>query len=557
VNNSLIHLLRISYRSFLAAFVFVVGSLVIICQYLWNPDPHHDGIMFTAAVGFNEGLRPNTDFFAQYGPLAPMLQGFGLQVFGTTLFGLRFFSAALLIFTGAMFSIRAFQVYGLKFACLLWTCWSLTGPMGLPWSSVISTFSIVLVLFLSFGYRNQRFIFRPQVFLFVSQLLIIGSLIRIHLAVIVGFIGLTLIAKRSFLPKSFTVRWLLLSLANTLLLIFLLYKFEVLGAYFDQSFVWAITRYSTPALTLTYLSGLIWFVIIPASVMILCILLNRVSSFQNKFKYPVLLVSSATLASLLIYANDYTNRDTESLFDPRYFFIEFFRRFSLMLDYIPVTLLVLAIILPLVKRQKLIQRHNYSNLIALAIGLGALFQLYPLFDPWHLWLICPIIITCLVLLPIEFRALATYSKSLAYISMVVILALGVNFIGELKSQTYEFKSLILSGMTSSREDARELDDTLLAFQEVSIESQSVRFLCTDGLYASATQKYLSQGPFFVDWGLDNSPLDSQTRLIFVCDYTREAIGYYLNSGWDKFFILSSGHTNQKGESLFNALMKRG
>ena len=162
----------------------------------------------------------------------------------------------------------------------------------------------------------------------------------------------------------------------------------------------------------------------------------------------------------------------------------------------------------------------------------------------------------ILLLRTEHRVYAPYSKSLTYISIVVTLALGVNFVEEVKSQTFEFKSLVLNGMTSSRGDARALDETMLAMEKANLEKQSVRFLCGDGLYASASQTYLSQGPLFVDWNLDKSPLDSQTRLIFVCDYTQDAIDQYLKSGWDEIFILPSGHTNQKNERLSNALMKR-
>jgi hypothetical protein len=78
---------------------------------------------------------------------------------------------------------------------------------------------------------------------------------------------------------------------------------------------------------------------------------------------------------------------------------------------------------------------------------------------------------CLILLPTEYRFQANYSKSLAYISIVVTLSLGVNFTQGLRSQTYEFKSLVLSGMTSSREDAPELDKTMLAIEKTGIESQ--------------------------------------------------------------------------------------
>ena len=544
------------FRKLLTLVVFAIGAIAIILQYRWDPDPHHDGIMFTAAVGFNDGLTPNVDFFAQYGPLAPVLQGIGLQMFGATLFGLRFFSAVLLICTGAMFTFRAFQFYGLKFACLLWMCWSFTGPMGLPWSSVISTFLIVLVIFVSFGWQDQEAKFRPLVFLFVSQLLVVGALIRIHLAVIVLLIALTLIVKRLSLPRGFTNKWIILSLSNVSVLIFLLHQFNILGAYFDQSFVWATSHYSTPTLTLTYLSGLIWFVVVPSTFLVLSLMLNRVAALENRFRYPVLIGSMSILASFLIYANTYTNKASETLFDPRYFMIDFLRRLSLMLDYIPVTLIVLVIGLQVFKGRKIDQQDNLPNLILFAVGLGTLAQLYPLFDPWHLWLISPVIILCLVLLRTEIKTQAPYSNSIAYISAVVTLALGVNFISGLKSQTYDFESLVLYGMTSSRGDAPALDKTMLAFEKASIESQSVRFLCNDGLYASATQEYLSRGPYFVDWGLDESVLDPQVQFIFVCDYTQKEVNYYLDSGWDDLFFLSSGHTNQEGEPLYNSLMKR-
>lgn len=536
--------------------VFAIGAIAIILRYRWDPDPHHDGIMFTAAVGFNDGLRPNVDFFAQYGPLSAVLQGLGLQVFGVTLFGLRFFSAVLLIFAGAMFAFRAFQFFGLKFACFLWICWSLTGPMGLPWSSVISTFLIVLVLFVSFKCQDQVVRFQPFVFLFVSQLLIIGTLIRIHLVVIVVLIALTLITKRSSLPRGLTIKWVTLSLSNVAVLLFLLDLFNILGAYFDQSFVWAISHYSTPALTLTYLSGLIWFVVIPLAFLVLFLMLNRVSSLPSIYRYLVLISSLSILASFLVYANSYTNEAAESLFDPRYFMIEFFRRLSLILDYIPVTLLILVILLQVFKGRKIIQQDSFTNLILFAVGLGTLAQLYPLFDPWHLWLISPVIILCLVLLLTDTKIQAPHSNSIAYIAAVVTLALGVNFISGLRSQTYEFESIVLSGMTSSREDAPALDNTMLALEKANIESQGVRFLCTDGLYASATQEYLSRGPYFVDWDLDESVLDPQIQFIFVCDYTQKEINYYLDSGWDDLFFLSSGHTNQESKPLYNALMKR-
>jgi hypothetical protein len=544
------------FRKLLALVVFATGAIVIILQYRWDPDPHHDGIMFTAAVGFNDGLRPNVDFFAQYGPLAPVLQGLGLRVFGETLFGLRFFSAVLITLTGAMFTYRASQFFGLKFASILWICWSLTGPMGLPWSSVMSTFLIVLVLFVSFGWRDQEAKFRPMVFLFVSQLLILGALIRIHLVVIVSLIALTLVVKRSSLPGRFTIKWFTLSISTVTVLIVLLEQLNILSAYFDQSFVWAMSHYSTPALTLNYLSGLIWFAVVPLTFLVLFLMLSRVSSLPKRYRYLVLITSLFVLASFLLYASSYTNKATESLFDPRYFMIEFFRRLSLILDYVPVSLLVLAILLQVIKGRKSFQQDHLAKLILFAVGFGTLAQLYPLFDPWHLWLISPVIILCLILLYSKTKIQQPHSSSISYIAAVVTLALGVNFITGLKSQNYDFESRVLSGMTSSRQDAPALDKTMLALEKSNVESQSVLFLCTDGLYASATQEYLSRGPYFVDWNLDASIIEPQIQFIFLCDYTQNEVNYYLESGWEDLFLLASDHRNQKSEPLYNALMKR-
>ncbi len=165
-----------------------------------------------------------------------------------------------------------------------------------------------------------------------------------------------------------------------------------------------------------------------------------------------------------------------------------------MLDYIPTTFLIFAVILRLFEGRKILQQDNFTTLILLAIGSGTWAQLYPLFDPWYLWLVGPVIILCLVLLRTEVKIQAPYSKSIAYVSTEVTFAPRVNFISGLNSQAYDFKSLIPSGMASSRRDAVAPDKSMLVLENVGIESQSVRFLCNDGLYASATREYSSRGP---------------------------------------------------------------
>ena len=81
-------------KFFFALTLFIIGSWAIVAQYRWNPDPHHDGIMLTGAIAYIDGYLPNSEYFAQYGPLTSIFQGFGLLVFGKTLLGLRLFTSS-------------------------------------------------------------------------------------------------------------------------------------------------------------------------------------------------------------------------------------------------------------------------------------------------------------------------------------------------------------------------------------------------------------------------------------------------------------------------------
>lgn len=535
--------------------IFAFGSVLIFTQYSWNPDPHHDGIMFTAAIGFTDGLIPNIDYFAQYGPLASVIQGSSMQIFGPNLLGLRFFTASLLILTGALFSYRAFNAYGKKAACLLWICWSLTGPMGLPWATVITTCIIVLVLFFSFGHQKQTYYFRPNFFLVASQFLIIGSLIRIHLAVIVILIAGLLIVKNSLFTRKFAIKWLIFSVLNISLCITVLIHFNILDSYFEQSFKWAIDHYGTPAITFTYLSGLIWFVLVPGVIYALSWLINKCILNRTNLRYLFLLFIFLFLILALKYSSGYVNRKSETLFDPKYFLIEFSRRVLLMLNYLPVTLFLICVALLLLNRKRLLLATR-ENLIIIVIGLGTISQLYPLFDPWHLWMVSPVFFMCLLVLQVKLPSISSYSSALISITVIITIVLSLQFLKNFNSQSYEFQSTVLKGMSSSRQDALQLDTTMLALENATITKRGVQFLCTDGLYASATQHYLSDRPMFVDWGIDSKSMINDSHVIFICDYTQSAVDRYMSEDWKVIFLEPSGHTNYRSEPLFNALIRR-
>lgn len=543
-------------RNILVTVVFLIGSYLITSQYLWNPDPHHDGIMFTAAIAFVDGLRPNIDYFAQYGPLASVIQGFGLLLFGKTLMGLRLLTSFLLILTGLLVSRRIFQIYGLGLGLVFWISLAVAGPMGLPWSTVITTNLIVIVLFTSFEVTDHEIHLRPTMLLLGTQIILVGSLVRIQLIVIFFALTVVFIINRKFMEKNFLKKFIYCSFFTTTLSVVILTKLEILPSYIKQSFLWAFNYYATPSITLTYISGLIWFFIIPLVCYFMYILVYKSFKFKHKIGYVFLPIIISGLFKVLSTAYALEETGKQSLFNPSYFFYETLKRSLLSIDYLPISLFVGTTFYLhfLTKRREV--NNALNDHVLLAFGIGTLTQLYPLFDPWHLWMISPIFVMIL--------SLGRYLRFIPKVhktTVVIIFGIftSVSTLGYIKnssSQSFEFDSKILKGMTSSRADARQLDSTLLHLQKEYPGVGQVKFLCTDGLYAAAIQRYMNEDYMFVDWGLESTKIEAMTKSVFVCDYTKMQIDGFRGNGWNVVFEMPSGHLNHRRDQLNNALLKR-
>ena len=146
---------------------FVVGTLSFL-YFLGlakiNPDPHHDGVQFAAAVGVADGLKIHSQVFEQYGPVGAWIQGATLQLFGSTLLNLRLANVVLLTIATILL-LRIFFLLRVPksvsvLACLVWVLSCpvssiYPGAFGFwPWSSVF-----VLVFLLD----NAAVLLRSQV----------------------------------------------------------------------------------------------------------------------------------------------------------------------------------------------------------------------------------------------------------------------------------------------------------------------------------------------------------------------------------------------------------
>lgn len=544
-------------KFFFALTLFIIGSWAIVVQYRWNPDPHHDGIMLTGAIAYIDGYLPNSEYFAQYGPLTSIFQGFGLLVFGKTLLGLRLFTSSLLIITGVFLAHKLYRLFGFWIASSLWIVWTLTGPMGLPWASVISTTLIVICICISFQMRDEKLEFRSNSLLISTQLLTIGSLVRIQLLAIVFLVITVLLIKRKHLPKHLLRNLLSLTFLTLVSMVSVLGIVGILIPYVNQSIIWAFTHYATPEITSTYLSGLIWFVIVPIAMFCAWSILKI--CFDSGLGLRVISVFFVVILSLGIFLRVSKSNDLEvqSLYNLSFFLTEFCRRVLLSWDYLSISLFVFLAALMIYRS---ILRHadlELAQILLIAFGLGSLTQLYPLFDPWHIWMVSPIFVIILTLLVPRDSLGASSRKSLLTMSTAIGLILCLQLNNMADRQIFQFKSVLLNGMSSERVDSPYIDKTLIALEDLDTSKDKIRFLCTDGLYAAASQNYMSVDLMYVDWGLGLSPIRNSNKLLFVCNYTQKQIEAYVDKGWQTSFNIANGLVNSQNVILRNALLERG
>ena len=131
--------------------IFILDFFILGPQSILDPEPHHDGVMFAAAVAVSQGRIPNRDVFAQYGPLAPWLQGLYLHLFGNKLVNLRLMTVLLLSLTAVFMFVLIRKYLGSKISFVIQLAWivsypKLPLPPALPWSSVFSTLFLVLAI---------------------------------------------------------------------------------------------------------------------------------------------------------------------------------------------------------------------------------------------------------------------------------------------------------------------------------------------------------------------------------------------------------------------------
>jgi hypothetical protein len=508
----------------------ILNLFILVPQARYDPDPHHDGVMFAGAVAVAEGKVPNRDVFAQYGPLAPILHGQILKTFGIQLLNLRLVTALLLTLTALIvFALLRHQV-GFKIAFLLQLLWVVSHPKLplpplMPWASVICTL-LLLIAWLCWRTASRLDLKSYKIlFLYFSSGLAIslGIFVRIQMLAFVLVMIIIILYKlltRNTLPLQ-SMNFVLGCFVAVLGFLFWMSKNGSLADFIEQCITWPQEFYGRTYLPTTvftkdgfiYWSTWYYYPLFFALVSLLIHLTkkykgefglrNTPQSFSLWFTATILAIALSLLGTFDVQPKSYLNPILQLQW--------FIEKIPLSFFYFLATfgfIKVVATFLP--------GRKSYG-FFEITIVAAAIAQLYPGNDPIHLWWIAPILLVAVV--PDFYRRWINSGNLKAVFSYLLIFSILISTVNLIQLHSKErvtySKDTVLSGMQASADEVTFVGRSLELLSQVSSSGQ-VLFDCADGLYATSGGAYLAADKYFVNWGPERKPMERSASIVFIC-----------------------------------------
>ena len=479
--------------------IFLMAHLVRIP---FDPDPHHDGLMYTAAIASSTGLFPHRDFFSQYGPLTSFIHGLWFMAAPNTLLSLRFFNGLLLAISSLLlFRILKDQI-GVKLAFLISLVWSISSPeilpAGLPWPTVVSS---LLLLFLIYISKTSRIALSKWIVFLLGFVSAIALFARMHNLVIPVLVSiLCLLTKRYRFLLYFLLGYFTLLIAA----ISFLNLHSGLLPFIEQSIIWPLlghagSTFGAKALIVNALL-LLQFPFFAAVLWLVC---------RLAWRNTLLLV--VFLTTLILAAYLYSRRIPEiPVADRSFAKFDYLSAFVAQQSLQMITFGLMGVCLAL-QTKDLNNRLQFSEreILASSISIGAFFQLYPSPDAYHVWWIAPLLLAGL---PVNSSSI--FKRFAQTPILVAVLFVNLFHVSQIISfDRSKYQSEVLSGMYGTN---LGVDEALIEIQRI-IPLRSANFECIDGLFAANTRGYLANEVLYVNWLKKlNNPESSPALFLVSC-----------------------------------------
>ena len=542
----------LNHKSLSAIFITITNLIFFVNISRLDPDPHHDGVMFTAALASALGKVPNREFFAQYGPLTPVLQGMWLHLTSPTLFNLRLLHAIILTISALLMFLIISKRTRVDIAMVTTLIWTFSNPLLLtailPWSTNITTFLTLLII-----YSYEKLVKFPRLIAFSWGLVfVLGFLVRIHFAVTAVFILIFLWKKR--LRYKVTLKWLFIGILSGVSITSAI--FSLYGIWYDfiyQCFIWpAQFAVEVKRSWREYFS--FKFIFYGFFILGTSLFLNYMSK-KKSLNQAIKIIFGIILTVIFIDASSaykINNLPIGGITTDILHNLKIIRESMIIGPLLSLPVLFGSIFIWFRKRKN-IAEDDFIDFTVIVTILAFLY-LYPVPDSIHLWWVAPIIISGIFLMLSSTGELGTKLISNLKISLMIPILIGSIMLqfNYLQIPREQYKSKTLVGMLGKPTQVQWLDATMLNLEKYAHDG-GVEFRCADGIYASAGGKFLSNNKFFTDLGFSQLKKTSKIEgnSVFYCGISSSV------SDLDENGKLSLIFQQRIGDSeYFNLLFKK-
>lgn len=495
----------------------------------FDPDPHHDGFQLAPAIGVSEGMSVHRELYSHYGPISAWINGAWLWLTAPSLLNLRLLGAIQLLLTAVLLHSLLCKLAVPRgaswFVTLVWiiSCpvWAYeSGFFGLwLWPSV--TFNLIALaaalVFLRIS-PQQVGTKRSKIhFCFIGVLLCLALLTRTKEGLVLAiafFISLAVIHRSVGLFHAVIGFTIIMALFSLLLL--LTGSFQewldqtIIGPIRDPESV-SVGRLDWDYFRSIYLGGNLGATF--ALLSVLMVLMYTHQRYENRRLTQFLtLVLSISIGYLVLL-----NRPFSAESSLTYTVVI---RFTLLFAVVGVVITVGVILVGLVKKTCAPGVKRQELLVPLALALGAIANLYPLPDIYHLWWASPSLLLFVMIAAERLLQprIGRAARSIAFSFVVVVVPLNsFKALNETQQPRTEWSDGSLRGMFIH--DA--VIPSFVAVKEVlnNVDRPADFSNCRDPLWAVFTGTYLSKDEYYAILPSNSNP-KLQSGLIIDCGQGR-------------------------------------
>lgn len=529
---------------------FLIQITYFLIQSKWDPDPHHDGYVYAQALAASEGMVPNRDFFAMYGPLNPFLQGIWLNITNHNLISLRYFASLLLALTGVAIFVGTKNEIGRKYSFLLSLSWAIGNPLihspSLPWPNIILTLLLVSSIIIA----KSDFKKFKYTFIYIGIILSLSILIRNYAI----FSVLILFVTMYYWPSKNVKALRHLTYGSLITLIFVLVvfmKFKMTKSFVDQTIVYGFLKGhdSRDLRGLFNIRILAFGIIFMAFLLIYQKIINSIRDSRKeivKISLFILITLTFAYSGHLQNNRNWNKGFSKNLIADCRLIME--NLINLPLYVIPFIFIFVSIsILQLRKKSE-----DSIDLAAYAIALSSIFQLFPSPHISKIWHIIPILLVGLApYFNLYFGQNINFLRTaINYIIIPILISLLLVFYNQASVIRIPFKNDVLTGILGKPDQVESIDSTMILLKTKG-KARDIEFRCVDGLFATSGNKYLAVDPYYVIAIPPFAHEHFSASQIFFCHVSKPYNQIFDSSQYNIIFETKSTYSNE-----FNLLIEK-